>query len=149
MVSSDARSVSHQYFIRAPPEEVFRAISEPKGLTRWLCDRAEVAANKGGRYLLGWTDGPTHSGDVVEFEPGRRMALAWSWPGVDLRGTIFSLAVEAKDDGTLFMIEHSGFPRDEKWTDLYGGAEWGWTYFAMNLKSVLESGRDLRSPRDG
>jgi hypothetical protein len=68
---------------------------------------------------------------------------------VELDGTILSLSVRAKFGGTLLQIEHTGFPKAERWTDLYGGAEWGWTYFAMNLKSLLENGHDLRSRHDG
>jgi uncharacterized protein YndB with AHSA1/START domain len=149
MAPEVTRSVSHQYFLRAPPEAVFRAITEPSWLTRWLCDRAELTPEKGGRYLLGWTDGPTHTGTVVDFRAGERVALAWSWPGVALEGTVLSFEVAAKEGGALLRIDHTGFPRLEAWTDLYGGAEWGWTYFAMNLKSVLEQGRDLRSTQDG
>jgi len=143
------RSVSHQYFIRASPDTVFRALTEPKWLTRWLCDRAELSRKKGGAYLLAWNGGPTHTGTVVDFRAGQRIALAWTWPGVELQGTVFALSVEPQDDGTLLTIEHTGFPRLERWAELYGGAEWGWTYFAMNLKSVLEQGHDLRSKYDG
>lgn len=144
-----SRTLDHQYFIRATPAAVFRAISEGAELSRWLCDHATLEPKTGGTYRLGWTGGPTHTGKVLAFEPGRRVTLEWSWPGVDLRGTVFSLWVEPRDDGTLLHVEHTGFPRLEKWADLYGGAEWGWTYFAMNLKSVLECGRDLRSKHDG
>lgn len=143
------RKVDHQYFIRASPELVFRAITDPKQLTQWLCDHAEISLKKGGSYSLGWTGGPTHTGTLVEFVPGERIAFEWSWPGVALRGTVFSLAVEPSGDGAILRIEHRGFPRSEEWTDLYGGAEWGWTYFPMNLKSVLENGRDLRAKQDG
>lgn len=143
------RTLSHQYLIRATPETTFDALTNPKMLVRWLADRAELTPRKGGTYLLGWTGGPTHTGKVLEFEPGRRVALAWSWPGVSLRGTVFRLSVEPKERGSLFTIEHSGFPKLAKWTELYAGAEWGWTYFAMNLKSVLETGHDLRSTLDG
>lgn len=149
MEDNESRSVSHQYFVRAQAPVVFRAVSDPAWLTRWLCDRAELTLENGGRYLLGWNDGPTHTGSIVEVIPGKRLALAWSWPGVALEGTVFSLTVEADGDGALLRIEHTGFPRNETWAELYGGAEWGWTYFAMNLKSVLETGRDLRSPQDG
>ena len=149
MSNSAIRTLSHQYFIRAPPEKVFDAITNPQVLVQWLANRAELSTEKGGRYLLGWTDGPTHTGEILEYERGKSVALAWEWPGVDLKGTVFRLSVEPKDDGTLFHVEHSGFPMLEEWTDLYGGAEWGWTYFAMNLKSLLETGRDLRSPHDG
>lgn len=149
MAVNTKRSVNHQYLVRAAPASVFRAITDPKWLTRWLCDRAEITPKKGGKYLLAWNDGPTHTGSVVAFQAGHRIAFAWSWPGVDLQGTVLSLSVTATTEGTVLTVEHNGFPRTEKWTELYGGAEWGWTYFAMNLKSVLEHQHDLRSRLDG
>ncbi|MGI0129452.1 MAG: SRPBCC family protein [Thermoplasmata archaeon] len=149
MPTEKARGVSHQYFIRASPQRTFDAIANPAMLVKWLADQAQLSPQRGGDYLLGWTDGPTHTGKVLEFEPGKRIAFAWGWPGVSLRETVFRLSVEPKDDGSLLLVEHEGFPKLERWTDLYGGAEWGWTYFAMNLKSVLEHGHDLRSEFDG
>jgi uncharacterized protein YndB with AHSA1/START domain len=149
VASKNERSVNHQYLIRAKPAVVFRAITEPDGLTRWLCDRAELSPKKGGPYLLAWKDGPTHRGTIIDFRAGQRIALAWRWPGVELHGTVLSFSVQARGGGTVVTVDHSGFPRLEQWTDLYGGAEWGWTYFLLNLKSVLESGHDLRSRLDG
>jgi uncharacterized protein YndB with AHSA1/START domain len=149
MPRSKTRSVSHQYFVRASPTTVFRAITDPKLLVTWLSDRAELALRRGGRYVLGWTDGPTHTGTVLRLVPGKSITLSWEWEGVGVHGTRFKLSVESKDDGSLLKVEHSGFPRDGKWVDLYAGAEWGWTYFAMNLKAVLEGGHDLRSKYDG
>jgi uncharacterized protein YndB with AHSA1/START domain len=149
MSAPTERSVDHQYFIRAEPAAVFRALTEPKWLTRWLCDTAEISPKKGGSYSFGWKGGPTHTGAIVEFVPGEKIAFAWRWPSVELGGTVFSLAVEPQEGGALLRILHTGFPRREEWTDLYGGAEWGWTYFAMNLKSLLEHGHDLRAPSDG
>jgi len=145
----EARSVDHQYFIRAPPARTFDALVDPKLLVKWLADQAEVTPRKGGSYRLSWTNGPTHTGTVVEFEAGKLLALSWEWPGVSLKGTVFRLSVEPSGDGSLLRVLHTGFPKVEEWTDLYGGAEWGWTYFALNLKSLLENGHDLRSPQDG
>lgn len=149
MPGNSELAVDHQYFIQAEPAAVFRALTEPAWLTRWLCDTAEISPRKGGSYRLAWKDGPTHTGTIVDFVPGTRIALTWTWPGVELDGTVFSLVVEPQDGGSLLRILHAGFPRREEWVDLYGGAEWGWTYFAMNLKSVLEHGHDLRSKSDG
>jgi uncharacterized protein YndB with AHSA1/START domain len=143
------RSVDHQYLIRTTPERLFEALTSPEWLVKWLSDTAELTPKKGTRYSLGWTNGPTHRGTVLDVVPGRSLALSWEWPGVELQGTTFHLESEPAEGGALFKIRHTGFPREEKWADLYGGAEWGWTYFAMNLKSVLETGRDLRTPRDG
>jgi len=149
MPSSKTRAVGHQYFIRAPPKQVFDALTNPGILVKWLADRAEISPEKGGSYLLGWNGGPTHTGTIIEFDPGRTIAFSWEWPGVSLKGTVFRLSVEPREGGTVLSVEHTGFPKLERWTDLYGGAEWGWTYFALNLKSVLETGHDLRSRYDG
>lgn len=149
MATPETRTVSHRYLIRVPTDTAFQAITSADGLTRWLSDKAEIAPVKGGRYMIGWTDGPTHRGTILDLVPGRSITLSWNWEGVELEGTRFTLSTEPADEGTLLTVEHSGFPRDERWVDLYGGTEWGWTYFAMNLKSVLESGHDLRSPADG
>lgn len=149
MPHPESRVLNHQYFLHASPAQVFDAVTNPDTLVKWLADRAEISPRKGGRYMLGWTGGPTHTGEVLEFEPGRVIAFAWEWPGVALKGTVFRLSVEPREGGSLLTVEHSGFPKLEEWTDLYGGAEWGWTYFAMNLKSLLETGRDLRSRHDG
>ncbi len=149
MPSKRTRAVDHQYLIRAPPQKVFEAISRPAGLKRWLCDRAKLDPRTGGRYTLGWRNGPTHTGRIVEFVPGRSVTFEWAWEGIPVRGTLFQLTVSPRGRGTELHVGHTGFPRDPRWVDLYAGAEWGWTYFAMNLKSVLETGHDLRAPIDG
>jgi uncharacterized protein YndB with AHSA1/START domain len=150
MARRRTRTLRNQYFVRASPKKVFRAITEPKRLTRWLCDTAELSPRKGGRFSLGWTDGPTHQGKLLEFVRGRSVTFGWTWPGLDeVPVTRFKLSVEPKGKGTLLRVTHAGIPSGEKWTDLYAGAVWGWTYFAMNLKSVLETGEDLRSRFDG
>lgn len=99
--------------------------------------------------MFAWKGGPRHTGTIVEFSPGKSIVFSWEWEGVDMGVTRFKLSVGPKRGGSLLKIEHSGFLRDEKWVDLFAGSEWGWTYFAMNLKSVLESGKDLRSKYDG
>jgi len=143
------RSVRHQYLVHAPPARVFRALTDPGEIVRWLADVAEIEPRTGGSYLVGWNDGPQHRGEILEFRRGRKVAFAWSWEGVALKGTRLTFSIAPRGKGTLLTVEHSGFPKEAKWVELYAGAEWGWTYFAMNLKSVLESGHDLRSPLDG
>jgi uncharacterized protein YndB with AHSA1/START domain len=145
-----SRSVRNQYYIRAPPKKVFRALTDPKRITRWFADRAELSTRKGGRYLFAWKGGPTHTGKLVEFVRGETVTFAWQWPGLEDAGTTrFKLAVEPRGKGTIVRVTHSKIPGGKKWDDLYAGAIWGWTYFMMNLKSVLETGYDLRSRHDG
>ena len=143
------RDVERTFFIRASPKQVFHAISTAQGLRRWMLDRCVLQLQVGARYELVFQGGWTHSGIVTRVSPGKSLTLAWAWEGVPLKGTTLTMSVSPKRGGTLFKMLHSGFPRREKWTDLYGVTEWGWTYYAMNLKSVLETGHDLRSDLDG
>ncbi len=149
MTPRRARLVQHQYFLPVPPRRVFRALTDPAELVRWLSDTAELEPRKGGRYRLGWDGGPQHTGTVTAWVPGRSLTLAWSWPSVRLRGTRLRWTVARKGKGTVLTVEHTGFPRSARWVDLYAGAEWGWTYFALGLRTWLVTGRDLRSPVDG
>lgn len=148
MSSRSFRKVERSFFIHAPPREVFRAISEPQGLARWMVERARLPLQTGAKYALVFQGGWRHRGTVVRFRPGSLLSLSWAWDGVPLSGTVLTLSVKAARGGTVVKFVHSGFPREERWVDLYGVTEWGWTYYGMNLKSVLEADHDLRSELD-
>jgi uncharacterized protein YndB with AHSA1/START domain len=143
------RTLRLPMFIHASPKRVFKWITDSEKVSGWLSDTAVLSARKGGRYVFGWNGGPAHTGKVLRFSRGRELTLSWQWPGKeDLGTTRLRLSVEPKRDGTLLRFTHSGFRRSEEWDELYEGAVRGWTYFMMNLKSVLESDHDLRSPYD-
>jgi uncharacterized protein YndB with AHSA1/START domain len=149
MAPRKTRTIRLQTYTRASPKKAFRAITEPEYLNRWLVDKAELSPRKGGRYSMGWNGGPTHTGRVLEFIRGNHITLTWQWPGMeDQLVTKLKLSVEPKKGGTIVKLTHSGFPKQERWVDLYGGAIQGWAYFLTNLKSVLDHRHDLRSKYD-
>ena len=149
MASTPTRTVERAFFVRASPSNVYRAISTPKGLVSWMVVRADLPREVGARYELEFDGGWVHQGTVRRIQPGRSITLTWAWEGVPVKGTTLTLAVRPRRGGAMFSFLHRGFPREPKWTDLYAGAERGWTYYGMNLKSVLETGHDLRSRWDG
>jgi uncharacterized protein YndB with AHSA1/START domain len=51
------RTVLHQYYIKAPPAKVFKAISDNKELTRWFLAKARLDKEKGGAYKFTWLGG--------------------------------------------------------------------------------------------
>jgi len=149
MAPTKTRTIRLRAFVPASPEKVFKAISEPDLLSRWLLDRANLVPRKGGQYAFTWDGGPTHEGTVLEFIPGKRLAISWQWPGMEkLLVTKLGFSVQPKKGGTIVTLTHSGFPKQERWVELYGGAIHGWTYFLMNLKSFVSQGHDLRSSYD-
>jgi uncharacterized protein YndB with AHSA1/START domain len=149
MARQKTRTLRLPIFIHASPKRVFKWISEGKRMERWFSDSARLTGRRGGRYSLGWEGGPTHSGQVLDFVRGKQLTLSWQWPGKERLGaTKLKLSLERKGDGTILRFTHSGFRTSGEWIELYEGAIRGWTYFMMNLKSVLESDHDLRSPHD-
>jgi uncharacterized protein YndB with AHSA1/START domain len=149
MSSGKTIKVNRRFFIRVSPRKVFEAISTPRGLASWMVVHADLPAKTGEEYELEFDGGWRHQGTVQHFRAGRSIALTWAWEGVTLKGTVLTLSVRPRKGGALFELVHHGFPRETKWMDLYGVTEWGWTYYGMNLKSVLETGHDLRSQWDG
>jgi uncharacterized protein YndB with AHSA1/START domain len=149
MTSRTTLRVDRQFFVRTSPKKAFAAISTPKGLSSWMVVRADLPPTPGAAYELEFDGGWRHRGTVQSFRAGRSISLTWAWDGVPLKGTVFTLSVRAKSGGTVVRLLHTGIPREPKWIDLYGVTEWGWTYYGMNLKSVLENGHDLRSRSDG
>ena len=149
MARSKTRTIRLPIFVHASPSRVFGAITRPELLTRWFMDRASISLQKGGSYSFAWEGGPTHTGRIVDFARGKRITLTWQWPRMEhLAVTKLRLTVEPKAGGTVLRFTHSGFLVGRPWDDLYEGAIRGWTYFMLNLKSVLETGHDLRSPYD-
>ncbi|HUZ79382.1 MAG TPA: SRPBCC domain-containing protein [Thermoplasmata archaeon] len=149
MALTKMRTIQLQIFTRVSPKSAFKAISDPELLKRWLLDGATLSLRRGGRYSFTWDSGPTHTGKVLEFVPEKQITLTWQWPGQeDMLVTRLKLEIEPKNAGTVVKLTHSGFPKQERWVDLYGGSIQGWMYFLMNLKSVLDHGQDLRSQYD-
>ena len=100
--------------LRAPVARVFAALTEPRHLERWFCDRCESDPRVDGRLVLNWT-GPRASGVPfearwLEVAPPTRAAFRGGHDGYPDRdaGTVtFTLATEGS--GTRLEVRH-GFP---------------------------------------
>jgi uncharacterized protein YndB with AHSA1/START domain len=143
-------TVTQSYFFSKPPRTVFRAISEPELLVRWFLAKADLPKERGGPYRFEWAGGYSHEGKVLEFVRDRRMSLSWPNGARSERFlTRVTFTLRRAGNGTFLTVRHTGFPRTPIGIEQYGGTASGWAYYLMNLRSVLEHGVDLRSPRDG
>jgi uncharacterized protein YndB with AHSA1/START domain len=143
-------TIDQSYFYRKSPRTVFRAVADPKQIVRWFLAKAELPPEKGARYRFEWPGGYSHEGSVIEFVRDRRLTLSWPNGSRSERFlTRVTFSVRRAGPGTFLKLHHTGFPRTPVGIEQYGGTESGWAYYLVNLRSVLEHGRDLRSPRDG
>lgn len=111
---SDAESIIVEYELPGPPEKVWRALTEPALIARWLMD-TDLQPVVGRAFTFrtqpmpGW-DGVVQC-EVLEVEPGRR--LSYSWRGGAGEHRIDTVVVwtlrETASGGTLLRLEHRGF----------------------------------------
>ena len=115
-------TVSFHRVLRAPPQRVFRAFTEPAALCRWLPPHgftAEVQqfdARLGGRHHLSFTNfGTGHTqgfgGEYLEFVPGERLRYTDQFDGTALPGTMqVTVTFKAVSCGTELHVVQEGIP---------------------------------------
>lgn len=124
--------IEQTYFIAAPPERVWAALTEPGLMARWSGQPAEYDARLGGRYRL-WTD--YVSGEVVEYEPPRRLAQTWLPSDWTIGNSVVSFTLRPIAGGTELVLVHENVQPED-----YEGTQEGWNQFYIGaLKNMVEA----------
>jgi uncharacterized protein YndB with AHSA1/START domain len=138
-----AVEVDQRVRIAAAPERVWRALTQPDDLQRWLFPSAAADVREGGSWRFTFPHWPSarglqhpalnFGGPIVELVPGRVLAVRFEAPywGV-LR---FELAAEG--DGSDLRITQRGFEGNEEWLADFRG---GWGSFSDRLAVLCETG---------
>lgn len=138
--------------IKATPEEVFRAITEPEQIAKWFAPIARVDPRVGGEYFISWDPGMKGSGSIISaWDPYTHFAgysersVAYSCEGKPVEtGVVQRMAVdyyiEAVGDGvTRLRLVQSGFGPGAAWDDEFESTKTGWADFLKKLKEILEA----------
>lgn len=119
----DTRTITVEYDLPHPPAKVWRALTEPALLGKWLMPN-DIAPVVGHRFTfqtkpIGDWDGVVHC-QVLTVEPAKRLAYSWMGGSEAERkdgralNTVATWTLREKAGGTLLLLEHSGFrPQDE------------------------------------
>lgn len=127
-------TIEHRLHIDGSPAAVWRALTDPAELERWIASAASVDLSPGGRFDLGWGE----DGGVLEVraaDPERRLELAWDVFG---DATVVTFELEPADGGTELRFIHEGFAADEP----VAGLDVGWLHFLVWVQSMVEFGAD-------
>lgn len=131
----------------APPEEVFRTLTEPSELVKWwgphgfTIPAAELNLVVGGPYRFRMTppDGePFHlSGKFLDIDPPWRLVFTFRWeePTPDDRETVVDLSLQSAGKATRLALSQGPFLTEERLA-LHRG---GWTESFEKLQAVLGS----------
>ncbi len=119
-----------------PPERVWRALTDPALLARWLLPAIGFRLEMGAAFKLQAPPQPGWDGIVScrirSIEPQARLSYTWVTGDLD---TVVTFTLTPTATGTRLSVVHSGFKPDQK--QALGGARYGWKVMSDKLVEML------------
>lgn len=117
--------------IAAPPQVVFRYLTESDLWARWQGDSAELEPVVGGRFRVTMAEGPTAEGRYLAIEPHERVVISWGWrdyPDLPPGASRVEFELRPDGDGTILRLTHTDLPVAE--VEIHRR---GWRHFVPRL----------------
>jgi len=133
-------------YIRTTPEKLWQALIDPEFTRQYFFGIThESAWKRGSSWSMKSPDGSvTDAGEVLEFEPPRRLVLKWRSESKEaLRAEGYSRMtydLENSGDTVKLTVTHENDVADSK---LIGAVSLGWPQVLSSLKSLLETGQAI------
>ena len=154
-VTPDQDAVVSEIDVAAPPERVFKALTDASELKRWFTSPEapvnlwEMDARVDGAYRYATQKGSIVvnevsefqcHGHIVEYDPPRVLAYTWfgNWHDDPTRRTLVRWELTQEGSGTHVKVTHSGLAHLPIARKDYTG---GWPGVVEKLKGFLETGK--------
>lgn len=130
--------------IKASPEKVYAAWTEPKTLKKWMSPSdamevtvAETDLRVGGKYriVMREPDGREHKvgGVYKELERGQKIVFTWVWEGDAKIETLVTIDLRKNGAGTELTLTHSKFAAEQT-RDMHNQ---GWVGCVGRLETLM------------
>lgn len=135
---SDQTEFALDFDLPFPPKKVWRALTEPALMAKWIMPTDLVEAKVGEKfkftsgYSSQWWDGIVHC-EVKALELHKRIQYTWAGGPLD---TVVTWTLSETASGTRLHLEQSGFKPGDK--QAFGGAKQGWASKIETLTKTLE-----------
>lgn len=132
-------TITFEVDLRHAPEKVWRALTEPDLVAKWLLPTIGFELTPGAAFTLKTQPYPGWDGTVdctmLAIEPAKKLSYAWVVGGMGL-DTVLTFSLAPTPSGTRLSIEQSGFKPEQKQN--FGGARYGWTMMGKKLVALLD-----------
>jgi uncharacterized protein YndB with AHSA1/START domain len=158
----DWSSFTRRINIKATVEDVYAMWVRKTGMEKWFlrkCDfteensepiLAESAVQEGNLftwYWHGWGDDVKEKGAILNTNGINTLAFTFGQEGAE--GMICRVSIYEELGETICEIIQENIPVDERGrTHYHIGCMTGWSFYLVNMKSILEGGIDLRNKND-
>ena len=137
-------------YIRTTPERLWSALTSKEFAKEyWLGAYPEAEWKLGGAWKLMFPDGRVaDSGEIVAFEPNKRLGLRWrnEWKAEfkEEGWTLCTMEIEPVGEAVKLTVTHS---MEREGAKFIGAVSQGWPQILSNLKSLLETGAVVLGPK--
>ncbi|WP_181884511.1 SRPBCC domain-containing protein [Neobacillus piezotolerans] len=133
-------SVKREIVINATLKEVWDALTQPEHLNRWYTKNAEIDFRIGGRGYMNHGWGATTDGVFTEIDAMKRFVIQ------SMDGDFTTITtLEEVENGVKVSIEYQASYLGEMSQAIKENMLFGTGQFLENLKSVYETGEDIRA----
>lgn len=126
----------------APPEALWRALTEPAELAAWHAGQARVEARPGGRYSIHSRLFGPREAYIDVFEPGHRLRLIYdpapSWPPIEDSAVVEDFVIDERRSRRVLRVLGSGVPAVPAWDVWHRRLQAGWAVAFAQLARRLE-----------
>jgi uncharacterized protein YndB with AHSA1/START domain len=138
-------NILHRVGIKAPPQKVYEALTEEKGLAGWWTTNTKASPKVGTVNQFRFKNDDFNDMEVVELVPARRVKWrcvkgANEWIGTELT---FDLKQEKGD--TIVLFAQRDWKEEVEFMH-FCSTKWG--TFLLSLKSLCENGNGTPYPDD-
>jgi uncharacterized protein YndB with AHSA1/START domain len=147
-MSKNKASYVYVIYIKASPEKIWQALTDPKlTTTYWFHGRNESDWKPGSAWRHVTDDQERAErivGKVVESKPPHKLVVTWAHPQeaadpAKVSRVAYELVI--MNDATRLTVSHTEL---EAGSNMVEGIQLGWPMVLSNLKSMLETGKTMQ-----
>jgi uncharacterized protein YndB with AHSA1/START domain len=120
------------------PQKVWRALTDPALLARWLLPAAGLRLEPGAAFTFKAPSFADWDGTVdcrlVEIDAHRKLSYTWAVGDMEI-DTVVTFTLTPTGSGTRLGLVQSGFKPSQK--QAFGGARYGWNTMGQALVELL------------
>jgi len=140
---TNSKTYKFKTIIQSHPKEVFAALTDGTALMEWFCNLAHVYAQENGNLYLWWTNDFFVTGQFIVLKSDQKIIFTWHGNGEPAQSKV-KIVLKSAEEQTKIQVFHTGLGKGKPWRKFNKRIKILWKKGLDNLKSILESGKDLR-----
>jgi uncharacterized protein YndB with AHSA1/START domain len=131
--------ILHAMMVRSGPQEIYRALTEPEGLSAWFGPECRAEPRVGSPVEVMFHDRHNYSleFEVIDLEPGARVVwkVIRAIPGWDDFPSTVAWTLILHESSTIVELRHSGWPDGH---EAYPSVSFKWAEFMIALRVYVQ-----------